>query len=278
MIANRNLESIAALSPNPRTQKLRIELDYKVDLVDSKMESVSSHLDCHASSSSLQDWDSFSRGDTTTCTEALTLASSCNFDSSFASRTDTDNDDVTKKSVSFSMDDKGEVVAQEFPAPQIVLSKQEIGSLWWRPCEFKAFKRYSKRMAQSAQKSPYLEKFKAFYEKCEGLTIKKTDIPMFINICNTPARGLEVPIFDPILVDRKLTVDGILKVQTKVLTSVDSKDKVKVLSATSKFLTKHARAMAYAIGQGDAVIAKAIHKEEPVLKWSEDPAEKRLSI
>ena len=252
MISTRN-SSTPLHSPLRAVRQLEIELD-SIDLVGRKI----GQEWPEESQTSFLEWDKISCADT--CAETETYASS-HFDLSFTSRPDVDCEDENRKRVSFKVDEQDNIVATEFPAPQIILTHQEVNSLWWKPLEFKYFKRYSKKISQAAQNSTYLKDFKSFYEMCESLSIKKKDIRFFARICNTPARGLEVPIFDPIMADRKLTIEGVLKAQSKVVNGLDRAQKVKVLAATSKYLSKHARAMAYALGQGDAAIARGIRRE-----------------
>ena len=81
-------------------------------------------------------------------------------------------------------------------------------------------------------------------------------------LSHTSARGLEIYIFPILNRCRDRAIDEILKAQANLPVNVDYETKQRLLSAKSKHVSKPAIKLAKILGDGDAMVATKIRKEE----------------
>lgn len=142
--------------------------------------------------------------------------------------------------------------------PEGPLRKTEKEEQWWGQSDFKLFRHYSKKEAAS-QDAAFLKDFGMVYDACVKGEVKKC-IRECLKVSSSPARGLESIVYPALMRDRKLTIQGFLRAQTKLPENMDGDKREQVLASTSRYLTRQARQLAKVLGSGDAAVARKVNK------------------
>lgn len=165
---------------------------------------------------------------------------------------------IDRKTVAFQTDKDGKVQVTEYAGLE-ELTAEECAAAWYRSSELKYFRKYGKKLATIAAASKY---GKDFLKTCRACEKGEKDLDKYSKIANSGARGLEVLVAPQLVKDRKGAIRSVLKAQSKsVAEGMSADQRVEVLSATSRILSRQTKVLAGLLARGDANIAMDLHEK-----------------
>ena len=164
--------------------------------------------------------------------------------------------------VVFKRDKYGRTVITEHPAGLEELTPEDCEATWYKKSEYRYWKKYGKKLASVASDSKYGKDFEKTCKACSKTDIHTKELlERYSKIANSAARGLEVLVAPHLVKNRKGAVKSVLKAQSKLPTDMSYEERAELLRATSCILSQQTKMMARILGNGDANVANACHKE-----------------
>lgn len=150
------------------------------------------------------------------------------------------------------------------------MTDEEKAAAWWKPIEFRLFRRTGKRVVQTMANSDHSTHLTKVYQRIASVKVGEQLEPLQPQVprilADSPVRGLEVLVHQQIMIDRRAHVLGVMAAQSKLAavnksancTKFSSEDRCKYLAACSALLSRQARTMGFIMALGDEEIVERL--------------------
>lgn len=143
------------------------------------------------------------------------------------------------------------------------MTDEEIDLAWWSHLEYKIIRAEARESCEYGLRreslSRYMTEYAQIFTSCMGMGPTEEEKQRFFQ-SHDDDRGLEDYYVPFLSRDRRRAVYGVLAAQSKLRTSIDFDVRDRLLSATSRHLSRSSRLLATILGEADAIAAKSIER------------------